>query len=219
MGELNSPALHILLASISRGFLRYTGLHQIVLADMTNKIVSTSLASSTQPHVIAARAIASTFGGALVSPGQMNALMKDLDSLVKKAYESLPESERTAIETEMLTTASIPEVLVPVVRSFLQTSVENLRQEVNESELYFRDFSMLGLHEDNRTKRWWKEHTLDGVRKIELRREGQRGGVRLRTCARCGAVMEDIIPHIKPTRQWLLNLQRACFCAGHWMVT
>jgi hypothetical protein len=186
---------------------------------MTNRRVSTSLASSTQPLDIAARSIASTFREALVLPAQMTALMKDLDGLVKRAYESLPESERTAIETEMLTTASIPEVLVPVVKSFLQTSVENLRQEVNEADLYFRDFSMLGLHEDDRTKRWWKEHTLDGVRKVELRREGQRGGVRFRTCARCGAVMEDIIPNVKPTRQWLLNLQRACFCAGHWMVT
>ncbi|CAD6446684.1 57a8b159-a03f-41bf-85e8-e000fc477235 [Sclerotinia trifoliorum] len=38
---------------------------------------------------------------------------------------------------------------------------------------------------------------------------------RWRRCARCAAVMEDVLSQ-RPTLQWLVMQQRRCFCSGYW---
>ena len=38
---------------------------------------------------------------------------------------------------------------------------------------------------------------------------------RWRRCARCAAVMEDVLSH-RQVLQWMVMQQRRCFCGGHW---
>jgi mediator of RNA polymerase II transcription subunit 16, fungi type len=41
------------------------------------------------------------------------------------------------------------------------------------------------------------------------------GPVRWRRCARCAAVMEDVLSN-RQVLQWMVMQQRRCFCGGHW---
>ena len=131
----------------------------------------------------------------------------------------------------MLVSGEIPEVLWGVVErvvgkgGLLERMVE--REGVSEGELFFGSFEELGLQEDRRTRDWWARRTVDEVRKIVLRERppdagevGPSGGkatLRLRTCSRCGANMEDLMP-VRGMSGWMMNLQRTCFCGGFWMV-
>jgi mediator of RNA polymerase II transcription subunit 16 len=116
----------------------------------------------------------------------------------------------------MLVTGTIPPLFLPVLRSILTGSANKLRTDIAEAELSFSDFSMLGVGDDARTRRWWRTHTLDAIRKIVIRRDGH-GAVRTRLCVRCAAVMEDLIP-TRGIRPWMLNMQRTCFCGAFWML-
>lgn len=40
-------------------------------------------------------------------------------------------------------------------------------------------------------------------------------GARWRRCARCAAVMEDVVTQ-RQALQWLVMQQRRCFCSGYW---
>ena len=138
----------------------------------------------------------------------------------------------------MLVSASLPEILSPVVEHLLTTTMENLKQDVDTGELYFLDISWLGLSDDKRSMRWKKEHLLDAVRKVEiggghrhnnssnvssdkqrqpLENNKSNGSSKLRRCTRCCAVMEDLLP-VKGGSLWMLNMQRTCFCGGFWVV-
>ena len=91
--------------------------------------------------------------------------------------------------------------------------MDDLKEEVDEAQLYFKDVSMLGLHDDQRTKTWHREHVLDAIRKVVLDKDK----VKTRSCTRCGATMEDLTQS-KGVNPWLWQLQRACFCGGLWIV-
>ena len=131
----------------------------------------------------------------------------------------------------MLVSGEIPEALWGVVERIIGKGglLERVgeREGVSEGELFFGGFEELGLGEDRRTREWWARRTVDEVRKIVLRERSADGGemglndekgqLRLRTCSRCGAVMEDLLP-VRGASGWMMNLQRTCFCAGFWMM-
>ena len=135
----------------------------------------------------------------------------------------------------MLVCGEVPEVLWGVVERVVEKGglLERVgeREGVSEGELYFAGFEELGLDEDRRTREWWARRTVDEVRKIVLREgpigesamgtaeeaRGGKGPLRLRSCSRCGAVMEDLVP-VRGASAWMMNLQRTCFCGGFWMV-
>ena len=124
--------------------------------------------------------------------------------------ESISESERQEFERRLCIEGIIPDVLMPVVQRLLTTGLDVPRAEIDQGELYFKDFSFLGLGDDERAKRWRRENRVDAVRKVVLG-----NGVKTRTCTRCGSVMEDLS---KGATMWLTNLQRGCFCGGSWML-
>lgn len=130
----------------------------------------------------------------------------------------------------MLVTGTVPAVLEGVVRHVVVGVVEKLRAAatgeggVDEGELYFRDFGALGLGMGGKEGKR-RGRVVDGVRKVVLsegegpggRGDREVGGLKLRSCARCGTVMEDLLP-VKGASPWMMNLQRTCFCGGFWMV-
>jgi mediator of RNA polymerase II transcription subunit 16 len=54
-----------------------------------------------------------------------------------------------------------------------------------------------------------------GVGSGGLMGAGGRQGARWRRCARCAAVMEDVLTQ-RVALQWLVMQQRRCFCSGYW---
>ncbi|MCJ1479591.1 mediator complex subunit [Lambiella insularis] len=209
------PALPLLLTSTSRTFLRYNcrGLRGLSTLATTNLLPTTPPSPSLGP---ASRALTHIFSAAHLPPRVLETLFAEIDSMVKHAYAAasppIADPQRQALEREMLVGGEVPAVLTGVVEKVVVEVVEKLRAEVGvlEGELHFGDFKSLGFEKGRGDGR-----LVDGVRKVRLGRRGRE--VKLRTCARCGTVMEDLLP-VKGASPWIVNLQRTCFCGGFWMV-
>ncbi|MCJ1388619.1 mediator complex subunit [Xylographa bjoerkii] len=227
-----SPALLLLLTSTARTFLRYNcrGLRGLSTLSSTH-LDQQHPHSHPSPLLPPSHALSEIFTSAHLPPRALESLFLETDSLVKHAYAAaqpaINEQKQQALEREMLVCGEVPEVLWGVVERVVGKGglLERMgeREGVSEGELFFGRFEELGLEEDRRTREWWARRTVDDVRKIVLRegplemgRDGK-GVLRLRTCARCGAVMEDLLP-ARGASGWMMNLQRTCFCGGFWMV-
>ncbi|MCJ1312877.1 mediator complex subunit [Agyrium rufum] len=110
--------------------------------------------------------------------------------------------------------------------------LDKAKEEVNECELYFADFSILEIDDEVATTQ--SRSKVDALRKIALD-ESDSGNLVLRpghtatalggkavvkmfrVCTRCCAMIEEVIPK-KGTPLWLLQLQRSCLCGGSWMM-
>lgn len=205
---MNTPALSIILISTSRSFLKHNcrflcGLHAEAKSSQTYG-----------PQRQVFRELEAIFEESPVKVLQFERLLSELDSGVRTAYSTaqISDGDRKNTEKEMLVSAKTPSVLASALESFLTTSVESLRGEVNEAELYFTDLSWLGLSDDSRSDFWRNNHVLDVLRKVELPKEAQ-----IRRCTRCCAKVEEKF-HQKGVNVWLLNMQRTCFCGNWWMV-
>jgi mediator of RNA polymerase II transcription subunit 16, fungi type len=123
--------------------------------------------------------------------------------------------------------------------------LDGVREEIEPAKLFFADFEMLEVDEDADSVRKRKKAgvTMDCFRKAWLvnpkkssvKTTGQevvngnagldanaglggaggRQGARWRRCARCAAVMEDVLTQ-RQALQWLVMQQRRCFCSGYW---
>lgn len=145
---------------------------------------------------------------------QFERLLTIIEHSIKDFYTStnMNEKDRKNTEKEMLVSATVPGMLMPLVESFLTRTLDEFRDEVNEMELFFNDISWLGLSDDRRSDAWKREHVLDVLRKVVLPKEA-----RLRRCTRCCAVMEDVYPH-RQSAPWMLPMQRTCYCGDWWLL-
>ena len=203
--ELNNPALSLVLASSSRAFLRYNcrGLRGISNA-------ANNAPNSNHP----AQNLQAVFEQPPINVMQFERILAEVDSGIKKAYlaAGVGEIDRQIIEKEMLIATDVPEILVGVVQHLLHNTLENLNQEIDPGELYFRDHSWLGLTDDRRSDAFRQNHVVDAVRKIVLGED-----VRVRRCTRCCAIMEDLLPQ-RGSNLWMTNMQRMCLCGSSWML-
>ena len=145
---------------------------------------------------------------------QFERILAEVDNGIKKAYlaADVGENDRQVIEKEMLIAADIPEILVGIVQHLLYNTLENLHQDIDPGELYFRDHSWLGLTDDRRSDAFRKNHVIDAIRKIVLGED-----VRVRRCTRCCAIMEDLLPQ-RGGNMWMSNMQRMCLCGSSWIL-
>jgi len=115
-----------------------------------------------------------------------------------------------------------------------------VKADIKPADLFFADFEILEVDEEGvmLEKRRGKGMTMDCFRKAWLLNpvKGQfenspaaagpgsgaegsallgRQGARWRRCARCAAVMEDVLTQ-RQALQWLVMQQRRCFCSGFW---
>lgn len=121
--------------------------------------------------------------------------------------------------------------------------LDSVRGEIEPAKLFFADFAMLEVDEDPVSvgKRKRSHMTMDSFRKgwlvkpkktengvnslngvgegsggvIGAASTGGRQSPRWRRCARCAAVMEDVLSQ-RQALQWLIMQQRRCFCSGYW---
>ncbi|PQE11142.1 RNA polymerase ii mediator complex subunit sin4 protein [Rutstroemia sp. NJR-2017a BVV2] len=176
-------------------------------------------------------------------------LLSSLTSLVKNAYASTKppltgnnnaEKARNNLEIKMLFGGEIPAAFKPVIVELFKGIdgdggdagpggevglLESVRQEIDPAKLWFADFSMLEVDEDEIEvgKRKKAGRVMDCFRKTWLVIEEVKGkedaaagnGKRWRRCARCAAVMEDVLSH-RNALQWLVMQQRRCYCSGYW---
>jgi mediator of RNA polymerase II transcription subunit 16 len=154
------------------------------------------------------------------------------------------EKTRNAIEIKMMLGGSIPDAFRSVIAELFRPEglLDSVREEIDPSKLFFADFSLLEVDEDPVSvgKRKRAGMTMDCFRKSWLPNPnkkdrlppgmpilpenamvpgglagGGRQGARWKRCARCTAVMEDVLTQ-KPALQWLVMQQRRCFCGGYW---
>jgi mediator of RNA polymerase II transcription subunit 16 len=153
------------------------------------------------------------------------------------------EKARNTLEIKMLVGGSIPDAFKPVIVELFRKEglVDSVREEIEPAKLFFADFEMLEVDEDAVSvgKRRRSGMTMDSFRKGWLvnpknakKENGERvngeasgGGIggtpvgrpsaRWRRCARCAAVMEDVLSQ-RQALQWLIMQQRRCFCSGYW---
>ena len=186
--EMNTPALALVLSSTPRSFFKYNCRHL--------RFLSTELKPG-QTHgaqSLLFDELGAVFKKYHVSLIQFERILTELDSIIKTAYVSsqMSEADRKSAEKEILIAATVPSVLVPVLESFLTFSLDNLRAEVNEAELFFTDLSWIGLSDDRASAAWRKDHMLDVLRKVELPREAKiRRCTRLCLCGSWGMIMRD----------------------------
>ena len=149
-----------------------------------------------------------------VSLHQFETTINEIDKSIKIVYQSssIGEADRKNAEKDMLTRAEIPQILIEPVRHLLFRSLPTLAREIDEAELYFMDVSGLGLTNDDSSMKRKRNFPMDAIQKISLRKEGK-----IRRCIRCGAFMEDALPH-RNGNPLLALLGRACYCGSHWML-
>ena len=127
-------------------------------------------------------------------------------------HHKAEKEERNNIEKDMLIKAIIPPIMTDVVKTILTTTVNELREQIDEAELYFLNVGLLGLTNDQSSKRWREKHPMDAMKKSELKRNAK-----VKRCVRCGNVTEDVIPY-KGANLAILGLQRSCVCGSLFMV-
>jgi mediator of RNA polymerase II transcription subunit 16 len=173
----------------------------------------------------------------------METLLGGLTTSIKDVYGStLPKSQpndkaRNALEIKMLFGGEFPEAFKPVIVELFKPEglLEAVREDIEPAKLFFADFSLLEVNEDKTSlaKRKASNMTMDCFRKNWLpnpkkgakkNHNDQSDGststnrkqlARWRRCARCAAVIEDVLTE-RRALQWLIMQQRRCFCGGYW---
>ncbi|KAI9775375.1 MAG: mediator complex subunit [Candelina submexicana] len=204
--KLNTPALSLLLASSSRGFVRYN-------LRAVSMVASGKMNMSAVP-VDAHNSFMDMIESSPISIPQFEHIIIGLDNSVRSTYEAsgISDAERALLEKNMIIETDIPEVLMPAVERLLTTTLEELQPQIDRAALYFKDVSWLGLSDDRKTEAYRKNNVVDAIRKVPLGK-----GTKLRRCTRCCAMMEDVSP-TKQTSAWMHTVQRMCFCGCLWML-
>ncbi|KAH6719322.1 mediator of RNA polymeras-like protein II transcription subunit 16 [Leptodontidium sp. MPI-SDFR-AT-0119] len=153
------------------------------------------------------------------------------------------EKARNALEIKMHFGSSFPDAFKSVIVELFREDgglLSAVKADIEPAKLFFADFESLEVDEEVGMveRRKAKGITMDCFRKAWLLNpvkgqgvgengvgvgdgtEGQvapmgRQGARWRRCARCAAVMEDVLTQ-RQALQWLVMQQRRCFCSGYW---
>jgi mediator of RNA polymerase II transcription subunit 16 len=151
------------------------------------------------------------------------------------------ERNRNTIEIKMMLGGSIPDAFKGVIAELFRPEglLDSVREDIDPSRLFFADFSLLEVEEDRVSiaarkragmtmdcfrKSWLPNPKKSDALLVNANAQDQNGGAvggggrqgaRWRRCARCAAVMEDVLSQ-RQALQWLVMQQRRCFCSGYW---
>ena len=203
-----SCALPLVLASAPRVYLRYNIKTLRNLSNTVSKAIHTGPETSKRQTLLNLTSILET---SAIRISQVDRVLLEVDTIIKTAYETagVVGAARAAAEKELLLEARVPPSLNPVVDQLLSRIMDGLRKEIDRAELYFADFSWLGLTPEDGRK-GSKRKLIDALRKVPLKE-----GTPLRRCTRCCAVMQD---GMQPGVLWLTQMQRSCVCGSLWMI-
>ena len=159
-------------------------------------------------------------------------LIQEIDTGVRSAYTAANTSpvQRAQLEHIMLVEAAVPDVLLPVVDQLVNKTLSKIQDNINTVKLAFWDTEWLGLNNPSQRVSTAEEGThgngstntsslLDVQRKWDvLRKTPLKKGMKLRSCRRCGSMMEDINGAEGTRVPWIWTGQKMCVCLGYWML-
>ncbi|KAG0639827.1 mediator complex, subunit Med16 [Tuber brumale] len=218
----NSPALFLALSSAPRALLRYNCRSLRGLETTAGKHLSSTLSTATDEETKATfRSLKVPIESCAVKISQFERIMTDIDGTIRAAYHNVPEAERAQAEKLLFVDNEIPPIFCLAVERLLNTTLPNLRNDLDIAKLFWHDVTWLGFHDDVASCEYRRKNRIDAIRKVVLPKDDGSGGagggkVKLRRCTRCCAVVEDIIPNKSPSN-WFGSMQRMCFCGTLWM--
>jgi len=139
-------------------------------------------------------------------------MIGEVSTACSAAYYTLTEIERLTFERDIFINNDIPIVLGSAVEKLLRDAQALMKSEMDLANLYFHDLSWLGLDDDAKSIAARRSRKIDAIRKTEIAE-----GRPLRQCTRCCSVTEDFTTS-RQTSNWLVSMQRMCFCGSLWMV-
>ncbi|KAI5808817.1 mediator complex, subunit Med16 [Peziza echinospora] len=211
----NSPAIFALLSSGTRVLTRYNsrGLRQTETTAATHIHSAQQGTSSLDPTQLSVlRSLKGIFDSSPVKLAHFEKIINDVNGTVTAAYHTLTELERTTCERDIFIHNEIPVVLGNAVERLLRNAQALIKGDIDIAGLYFHDLSWLGLDDDVKSIQSRKSKRIDAIRKTEIEM-----GKPLRQCTRCCSVTEDFT-NSRQTSNWLVSMQRMCFCGSLWMV-
>ena len=144
MAESDSPALHLLLCSFSRTFLRF---HTSYIAHYLRSVQAGRQRART---VQERQQLIDVYDMAKSLPIMLTAfqeLITEVDQAVRNAYTETNTSpeRRTEIELAMITEGHIPDEFIPVLQTMLDTNLPKIAGSTDLGKLYFWDTEWLGI--------------------------------------------------------------------------
>jgi mediator of RNA polymerase II transcription subunit 16 len=208
ISSTKNPAIHLLLCSYPRTFLRYLAIYLTRYFKLQGQKIATSRALLEKAQMLELARLGETL------PYKLDAVLSLVVETEKALLESYTQSHtsersRAEIELSMLTEATLPPQLHSALANLMTTTLPKLTPELDIGKLYFWDTTWLAL-----TPRGGEEPRYDALKKVLLR-----DGARLRRCRRCNSAMEDLVATTEGNRElppWLLAAQRQCVCSCAW---
>lgn len=132
-----------------------------------------------------------------------------------KQIDMAMKSAQVQLELLMLLARAPPPAFLPVIKKLFVRDLRAFRQQTDPANLFFADFSPLGVQDDKRSLALKASRGgvyYDVFKRGEIRTGS---GKPWRRCVRCASVMEDVWGN-KPGYTFVLGQQRKCSCGGSW---
>ena len=205
-----NPWMHVLFCSFARTLLRFQTMYLPRYLMSVQQTVGKSRSITERQHLIEALNYAKTMPFKFQTFEQ---LASDVDQAIRDAFtqNDVSDKRRADIELEMLTEGTLPDEMLPVLQSLLDSTVPKIEEGVDDGKLYFWDTELLGMA-TTVAPRGGKR--IDVVTKMPLI-----DGMNLRRCRRCGSEMQDIpLEKMREQPMWLISAHRHCICNAGWVL-
>lgn len=211
VADTGNPSIHLLLCSFPRVLLRMQIFSTPQFVKLVQALIPRARSLEEREKLMGIHDFARSIP---VNFKVLAEFMTEVDVAIRDAYTEagVNTERREAIELVMMTEGLIPDELALALQTLLDTIVPKLYESgADMGKLYFWDTQWLGIERavpPDGAKRY------DAIRKTPLAE-----GMKLRSCRRCGAQMEDIPQEqVRQLPAWLHHGQRQCYCLNYWWV-
>lgn len=213
LGEEPNVLLSLCFASITRFLLKYalSGIRSLSYAIRSIADVEAQLGLPAEECIAAQtkKRFETILKAVPVSVEKFERVLKEFDAIILQHFtkQHINDTDRQAIDAELVRNAKCPSVLLPMCDSLVQAFRTNVLggEKVDLAKLYFYDTNW--LHIDEATPSF----DVDGIRKRLLPGKGS-----LR-CSRCGMKTIHESPKLQNIPHWTVLFQRQCVCGGTWI--
>ncbi|GAM82301.1 hypothetical protein ANO11243_002800 [Dothideomycetidae sp. 11243] len=214
-GEMNSASLMILLCATPRSLLR-----------MMLELIKAYFGKAIQclPQNGAQRAlIQETIGYSKMLPFKLpiiDALILEVENSIRMSYKMADANTQQRIDAEltMLVDGEVPLCLSLAAEQVTGNLTSKLQDSFEMSKIIFVNTDWLGLRDSDTEDGPTQRRKYDVIRKTPITE-----GMKVRSCRRCGSVVEDAYVGMGERERmavppWLAQAQRFCICLGYWML-
>lgn len=213
--EMNSASLMILLCATPRSLLR-----------MMLELIKAYFGKAIQclPQNGAQRAlIQETIGYSKMLPFKLpiiDALILEVENSIRMSYKMADANTQQRIDAEltMLVDGEVPLCLSLAAEQVTGNLTSKLQDSFEMSKIIFVNTDWLGLRDSDTEDGPTQRRKYDVIRKTPITE-----GMKVRSCRRCGSVVEDAYVGMGERERmavppWLAQAQRFCICLGYWML-